>query len=106
MTDKLDDVRADAAAFSDGVDDGGKAREGGSEEGREGRVSVCSTIARETRLVRESGSKEGEKGGTYLSSVRIRSAACLVTSLPFLPMAMPTSAALSEGASLTPSPEK
>ena len=53
VTDKLDDVRANAAALPDGVDDGGKARERGSEEGREGR---------ETRLVRESGSKEGEKG--------------------------------------------
>lgn len=66
VTDKLDDVRANAAALPDGVDDGGKAREGGSEEGREGRVSVCSTIARETRLGRESGSKEGGKGGRDL----------------------------------------
>ena len=41
-----------------------------------------------------------------LSSVKIRSAACLVTSLPFFPIAMPTSAAFREGASLTPSPGK
>ena len=39
-----------------------------------------------------------------LSSVRIIRAALLETSVPFLPIAMPTSAALSAGASLTPSP--
>ena len=39
-----------------------------------------------------------------LSSVRTMSAAPFATSEPVIPMAMPTSAACSEGASLTPSP--
>ena len=39
-----------------------------------------------------------------LSSVRIMSAASRATSVPALPIAMPMSAALSAGASLTPSP--
>lgn len=39
-----------------------------------------------------------------LSSVRTMSAASLATSLPFMPMAMPTSDFLSAGESLTPSP--
>ena len=39
-----------------------------------------------------------------LSSVRTMSAACFATSVPFLPMAIPTSAAFRDGASFTPSP--
>ena len=39
-----------------------------------------------------------------LSSVRTMSAACFATSVPFFPMAIPTSAALKDGASFTPSP--
>ena len=39
-----------------------------------------------------------------LSSVRIISAASLLTSVPVIPMATPMSACLSAGASLTPSP--
>ncbi|MNL81360.1 hypothetical protein D3C87_2084510 [compost metagenome] len=39
-----------------------------------------------------------------LSSVRMMSALSLATSVPFLPMATPTWACLSAGASLTPSP--
>ena len=39
-----------------------------------------------------------------LSSVRIIAAASLETSVPVIPMAMPMSACLSAGASLTPSP--
>ena len=39
-----------------------------------------------------------------LSSIRIIFAALLATSVPFLPIATPTSAAFSAGASLTPSP--
>ena len=82
--------------------------EGEQEWRKEGR-SECPLDhgQRNAAFVNEIGSKAGKRErGTYLSSVRIRSAACLVTSLPFLPIAMPTSAALSEGASLTPSPEK
>ncbi len=39
-----------------------------------------------------------------LSSMRIKSLACLATSVPFIPMAMPIDAYLNAGASLTPSP--
>ena len=39
-----------------------------------------------------------------LSSVSVISAASLVTSVPVMPIAMPMSAFLSAGASLTPSP--
>ena len=39
-----------------------------------------------------------------LSSVSVMSAAPLATSVPVMPMAQPMSAALSAGASLTPSP--
>ena len=39
-----------------------------------------------------------------LSSVRTMSAACFATSVPFFPMAIPTSAAFKDGASFTPSP--
>ena len=39
-----------------------------------------------------------------LSSVRTISEAFFATSVPFIPMAMPISAAFSEGASFTPSP--
>ena len=39
-----------------------------------------------------------------LSSARIMSAASLVTSVPVMPIATPMSAALSAGASFTPSP--
>ncbi|MNP47017.1 hypothetical protein D3C76_1410530 [compost metagenome] len=39
-----------------------------------------------------------------LSSVSTMSAASLVTSVPLMPMAIPTSACFSAGASLTPSP--
>ena len=39
-----------------------------------------------------------------LSSVRIITAASLVTSVPVIPIAMPMSALFSAGASLTPSP--
>ena len=39
-----------------------------------------------------------------LSSVRVMSAAPLATSVPVMPMAQPMSAALSAGASFTPSP--
>ena len=39
-----------------------------------------------------------------LSSVSTRSAACFATSVPLFPMAIPTSAAFKDGASLTPSP--
>ncbi len=39
-----------------------------------------------------------------LSSAKTISAACLVTSLPLIPMAIPTSAFFSAGASFTPSP--
>ncbi len=39
-----------------------------------------------------------------LSSAKTMSAAPLATSVPVMPMAIPTSAALSEGASFTPSP--
>jgi hypothetical protein len=39
-----------------------------------------------------------------LSSVRVMSAASRLTSVPVIPMAMPTSACFKAGASLTPSP--
>ena len=39
-----------------------------------------------------------------LSSASTMSAACLETSVPVMPMAMPISAVFSAGASLTPSP--
>jgi hypothetical protein len=39
-----------------------------------------------------------------LSSVSTMSAACLATSVPVMPIATPMSAALSAGASFTPSP--
>jgi hypothetical protein len=64
VTDELHNVRADAAALLDGVDDGGKAREGGDEERREGRVSACLITATETQLARGIG--RGEGGGENL----------------------------------------
>ena len=53
---------------------------------------------------RQGGRRDANIIVTKLSSTRIMSAASLDTSVPVIPIAMPTSADLKATASLTPSP--